>query len=208
MFGIRYADVCAFTDASVLVVSVSLRWALHMMPFKGNGCPVLYLDFDGTLHHESVWWHPRRGAYLIAPPRYKLFQHTGLLEEMLAPYPNVAIVLSTNWTRRYGFSKVAKRLPTGLRHRVVGATYHSQMADDAFDLLPRWAQVIGDVHRRRPASWLAIDDDHIGWPVHLAKHLVVTDPYEGIGLPEVQAKLRGCLELLARLELPCKETKT
>jgi hypothetical protein len=25
---------------------------------------VLYLDFDGVLHPDEVYWHPRRGAYL------------------------------------------------------------------------------------------------------------------------------------------------
>ena len=52
---------------------------------KGTGELVLYLDYDGVLHHENCLWHPRRGAYLVAPQRYSLFQHAPLLEEMLEP---------------------------------------------------------------------------------------------------------------------------
>ncbi len=29
-------------------------------PPKGAGALVLYLDFDGVLHHENVLWHPKR----------------------------------------------------------------------------------------------------------------------------------------------------
>lgn len=29
----------------------------------GRGELILYLDFDGVLHHENVLWHPRKGPY-------------------------------------------------------------------------------------------------------------------------------------------------
>jgi hypothetical protein len=76
---------------------------------------VLYLDFDGVLHHENCLWHPRRGAYLSAPERYSLFQHAELLAHLLAPYPTVKIVLSTSWIRRYGVTASTKRLPMALQ---------------------------------------------------------------------------------------------
>lgn len=28
---------------------------------KGLGLPILYLDFDGVLHPEYCYWHPRKG---------------------------------------------------------------------------------------------------------------------------------------------------
>lgn len=34
-----------------------------MKTLKGTGAKVLYLDFDGVLHHKDVWRHPRRGLY-------------------------------------------------------------------------------------------------------------------------------------------------
>jgi hypothetical protein len=169
---------------------------------RGEGQTVLYLDYDGVLHHENVLWHPRRGAYLQAPERYRLFQHAELLEQLLAPFPNVVIVLSTNWQRRYGFSKVVKRLPPGLRSRVIGGTYHSDMPGDGYDLLPRWAQIVNDVYRRRPASWLALDDDVVGWPDWTRPHLLPTDPYEGVSQTSVQAELPRLLALLESLHTP------
>lgn len=62
---------------------------------KGTGELILYLDYDGVLHHENCLWHPKIGAYLSAPDGYVLFQHAELLEQLLAPHPQVQIVLST-----------------------------------------------------------------------------------------------------------------
>lgn len=168
---------------------------------RGQGELVLYLDFDGVLHNENVLWHPRRGAYLQAPERYVLFQHSSLLEEVLAPYPQVGIVLSTSWVRRYGFSRTAKRLPQALRERTVGATFHSELRhlEDAFANMPRGLQILRDVQRRRPKDWLAVDDDLIDWPEQHLKKAVQTDPYEGISAPAVLDELKMKLaEMCAR----------
>jgi hypothetical protein len=169
---------------------------------QGSGEPVLYLDFDGVLMHEGVFWHPRRGAYLVAPAGYRLFQHASLLDEMLQPYPGIRVVLSTSWVRQYGCSGAAKRLPPGLRQRVIGATYHSRMTVHEFAGLPRGAQVTEDVLRRRPGSWLALDDVAEGWPDWAAPHFLQTDPYEGISPPQLQDELRRRLALLADLQPP------
>jgi hypothetical protein len=169
---------------------------------KGFGKPVLYLDYDGVLSHDNVLWHPRRGAYLQAPPGHTLFQHAPLLEEVLAPYPDIRIVLSTSWVLRYGCAGAAKRLPTSLRGRVIGATYHSQMWADQFRALPRWKQVWDDVLRRRPGSWLAVDNDVQDWPETLRRHLVATDDVHGISVPRVRKELRERLALLASGNLP------
>ena len=156
---------------------------------KGTDGYILYLDFDGVLHHENCLWHPRRGAYLKAPPGYVLFQHAELLERTLAPYPGVQIVLSTSWVRQYGVTGSAKRLPPGLRQRVIAATYHSQMDEQWFTAQPRGMQVLNDVRRRKPRAWLALDDDHVDWPLEYLDNYVCTDEHEGISAPAVLAQL-------------------
>ena len=159
---------------------------------RGRGELLLYLDYDGVLHHENVLWHPRRGAYLQAPDRYVLFQHSALLEEVLAPYPQVGIILSTSWVRTYGFSRTAKRLPQALRERTIGATFHSELRhlEDAFASMPRGLQILRDVQRRLPRDWLAIDDDVINWPAEHLHKVVQCDPYEGLSAPTVLTELK------------------
>jgi hypothetical protein len=157
---------------------------------SGRGELLLLLDFDGVLHHENVRWDQTRGLYLEAPERYSLFQHAALLEEVLAPHPEVAIVLSTSWVRMYGISETAKRLPQALRDRVVGATFSPEIHQDAFAAMPRGLQVLSDVQRRQPRDWLAVDDDVIGWPEAHLHRLVQSDPYEGISSPTVLEELK------------------
>lgn len=175
---------------------------MHKKPPRGLNQLVLYLDFDGVLHHENAIWHPRRGVYLSAPPGYSLFQHVGLLDEILAPYPEVQIVLSTSWVRAYGCAKAAKRLPLSLQSRVIGATFHSQMIDQYFVDAPRGMQVWSDVLRRQPRDWLAIDDDYLHWPKWCLDKYVQTDEYEGISAPKVEAELRMKLALMCSVPAP------
>lgn len=165
---------------------------------RGTGGLILYLDFDGVLHHENCLWHPKIGAYLSAPEGYVLFQHAELLEQLLAPYPQVRIVLSTTWVHRYSCSKAAKNLRPALRTRVIGATYHANMREHEFTALPRGLQVYSDVAKRKPSGWLALDDVDEGWPEYARRHYVRTHEREGISDPGVQAELRIKLERMCR----------
>lgn len=167
---------------------------------KGAGQLILYLDFDGVLHHENVRWHPKKGAYLNAPPRYKLFQHADLLVSLLEPYPDIKIVLSTSWVRTYGCANTAKRLPADLRHRVIGATFHSQMYEQLFVDMPRGMQVWLDVVRRNPRDWFALDDDFLNWPAWCTDNFIQTHEHEGIGDPVVLTKIEKKLVTLGVAE--------
>jgi hypothetical protein len=168
---------------------------------RGRDGLVLYLDFDGVMHHENVLWHPKRGPYLHAPAGYELFQHADLLESLLEPYPDVKIVLSTSWALQYGVSGAAKRLPEGLQRRVIGGTFHSRhMHRSEFQYeKTRGQQVIEDVLRRRPRAWLALDDNVEGWPPESAGRFIQTDPSEGISAPVVLKTLKERLQSMALL---------
>ncbi len=154
---------------------------------------ILYLDFDGVLHHENVLWHPKKGAYIQMGPDQHLFAHVSLLAHLLKPYPDVRIVLSTAWVLRYGYEGTAARLLPSLRSRVIGATYHSTMHKEDFRCQPRWQQIVQDYGRRRPTAWIALDDDYEGWPDPLWDNYVRTDPVEGLNKPAVLEDLQAKL---------------
>lgn len=160
---------------------------------KGHGEQVLYLDFDGVLHHENCYWKPGRGAYLVAPSHYRLFQHVDLLVDLLSPYPHLKIVLSTSWVRRLRFSHTAKRLPPPLRSRVIGATFHTCMDENEFIRQSRGMQIWNDVARRKPAAWLALDDDDENWPDWCVQNLVKTHETEGISSVVVASEIANQL---------------
>lgn len=162
---------------------------------KGVGQPILYLDFDGVLHPEYCYWHPRKGPYLKAPG-HELFEHVDFLERLLDPYPQIAIVLSTSWVQTYRFSATAGKLGQRLCERVVGATFHTEMDRLTFRDVPRGQQILADVVRRKPSEWVALDDDLFKWPAEVRNRLVHTDGMLGLGEERVQLELKQHFERL------------
>lgn len=186
-----------------------------IFPFtpRGRNELLLFLDFDGVLHPERVYWSPVNGAYIKEPGKHTLFEHAALLEEILAPYPQIKIVLSTSWHCRaslddrirlnicagLGYTKALKRLPLGLQQRAIGGTFHSNMPWERYKELPRGVQVWADVLRRGPLDWLALDDDYLHWPAWCRDKLVKTDEGDGISQPAVRGELEFKLaQMVAR----------
>lgn len=176
----------------------------HRLPKdpRVKGGQVLYLDFDGVLHHEDVCVNTKRGLYFGANAQahgvrhghsHRLFEFAPLLIDLLEPYPDVQIVLSTSWVRWRGYEHARDRLPTALARRCVGATFHKQMGRNAFLQIPRGLQIWMDVERRQPSVWLAIDDDHSDWPDWCQDRLVRSDDNWGISRPKVRSALKAAL---------------
>jgi len=167
----------------------------------GSQQDILYLDFDGVLHPEGVFVDARRGIHLGDAPGRQLFENAQILVDELKPYSGVKIVLSTSWVRALGYDGARARLPEELSSRCIGATYHSRFhrpgRDEGFRGLVRvplrGEEVLGDVGRRKPRRWIALDDTNEGWPPTAASNLVLTDPYFGIGAPAVLQLLRSAL---------------
>lgn len=151
---------------------------------------ILYLDYDGVLHPEPVYRHPRGGMYFsVEHTGHHLFEYAEVLVEALAPYPHVAIVLSTSWVRVLSYSRARAYLPEALRSRVIGATFHSGMNKFEFDAMSRGAQVLADATRRSAHSWVALDDDDEGWVGSVSRHLVLADGRKGLCQPQTVAEL-------------------
>lgn len=186
---------------------------------KHDGVPVLYLDFDGPLHHEDVWFKQEQPPFYRNPALGPMFKHVPLLERVLASLPEVRIVLSTSWVRKKGFHYARRRLSAPVRERVIGATFHTEMlvSDSfyspygsgggygmrgnqcAFDRLTRYQQIAGDVSRRGVEHWLAIDDDVDTWPIFMQEHLVSVDGVMGLAeagkADELQSRLAQLCDL-------------
>ena len=163
---------------------------------------VLYLDLDGVVHHEKVLWHPRKGIYMspYEAAGHALFEWVPILEAVLEPHPAVALVLSSTWCIRPGYSATLKRLPATLRARFIGGTYHRQVHGvdpwnlSMFRAMPRGLQVQEDALRRKPRQWIALDDDLEDWPESSRQNLVACEGSTGLSSPEVQSELREKLQ--------------
>jgi hypothetical protein len=205
-------EFCYRLDSPVLSIYVSCRRFPRLSPpeMSSLAAPyfaarvprsadvLLYLDLDGVAHHEAVFWHPRKGPFMspeLATGR-SLFEWVPELEEALAPFPDVGLVLSSTWCIRPGFSKTLKYFSPALRSKFVGGTFHkrSHGADpwvlESFRSTPRGLQVWADVQRRKPKHWLALDDDAAGWPTFALENLVACNGSTGLSCARVQMELR------------------
>jgi hypothetical protein len=158
---------------------------------------ILFLDYDGVLHPNEV--------YLYSGPRlelradgHTLFEHGELLCTLLAPHPQVRIVLSTSWVSALRcFNDAKNYLPPALQARVIGSTWHSTQDRYRWDAMTRYEQIMGYVLRHRLPNWLALDDDNAGWPRNQRHRLVHTDEWGGLGDVPAQADLSAKLEILS-----------
>ena len=163
---------------------------------------ILFLDFDGVLHPDSVYLEHRRP---VLHAEGTLFMWAPYLVRALARYPEVRLVLSTSWVRARGFSRARDVLPEALRKKVVGATWHSLMERSEIGTIPlgitwwdnatRYQQIARYVARAKVENWVAIDDDNEGWADRHADRLIWTDPDRGVSDPQVLAQL--CEKLAA-----------
>jgi hypothetical protein len=152
---------------------------------------ICYLDYDGVLHDCQVFNSPGIGIHIRTPGR-TLFEWAPILDELLAPHPDVEIVLSTSWVAAQSFEFARAQLPPGLQQRVIGSTYNTDNLR-YFDAWPRGRQVASDVLERKPDSWFAIDDDDNGWPRNCRGRLIKTHGSAGISAPTAQDAIRKIL---------------
>lgn len=111
---------------------------------------ILFLDFDGVLHPDPCF------------DRARLFENAPRLQAALAPYPEVAIVLSTSWRLQRALAELTAPLPASLRERVLGVTPLFDPGRTPAALVPyrrqaecvQWLQANGQAD----SPWLSVDD--------------------------------------------------
>jgi hypothetical protein len=167
---------------------------------------ILFLDYDGVLHPDEVWLDDDNRPILYAAG--ELFMFVPRLVEILAPYPNLKIVLSTSWVPVLGFKRAKARLPIALQAQVIGATWHSSFKRDSESLAwwkgaTRYEQIMRYVSRGRVSDWIAIDDDSVGWGAQDQRRLVLCDSDHGLSEAAVRDRLTARLqEMCAGAHLP------
>lgn len=129
------------------------------------GKKILYLDFDGVLHHNWVMSGKGRPAEpVLNVPGFKLFQYEYVLADLLRP-TDVLIVLSTSWANLpfHSTNWAKKWLCSELQERVVGRTGDVWVGMQKFRSMPRGHQVLLHASQFRPDRWIALDDDSRGF---------------------------------------------
>jgi hypothetical protein len=142
---------------------------------------VLLLDYDGVLHRSDSYVTPH-GVVSSAPGTIELFEFAPTLVELLEPYPKIEIVLSTDWSLRFGFEYARDSIPIeSLRKRVTGATYEVDLDDSTlWPTRQRGGQILSYVRRHGIVCWLAVDDRRDGFQ-DCYDHLIHCQTDAGLG---------------------------
>ncbi|WP_370663726.1 HAD domain-containing protein [Massilia brevitalea] len=158
---------------------------------------VCFLDYDGVLHTDDVH-KSHDGRVDVRSPVRRLFEWAPIAEELFAPYPNLRIVLSTNWVGMTSFEEARSFLPPALQRRVIGATYTAANLR-YIDSWPRGKQVCDDARSRRLKRWFAVDDDESGWPEGTREQLIKTLGPSGLSDAKTQDAVVRMIERLLGL---------
>ncbi|MGF6634154.1 hypothetical protein OKW38_002838 [Paraburkholderia sp. MM5496-R1] len=154
---------------------------------------VLFMDIDGVLHRGGA---RRAGNRVISSsPEIALFEYVPVLDELLLPYSDVEIVLSSDWSVVLGTEFTRNAIPSSLiKERIVGATFDGCACNPLFwPVLSRGQQILDYVERNAPLKWLAVDDRKDGFEAHRHK-LVHCQTDAGLGDCAVVEQFRERLQ--------------
>ncbi|AKJ27376.1 HAD domain-containing protein [Caldimonas brevitalea] len=146
---------------------------------------VLFIDFDGCLH---PWRLPRLPALqggLPAPvcdaePYRPSLEWLPVLERLLSPFPDVSIVVHSDWRHRHGEQEIATWLG-GLSGRYLGRT----PAGEAYESILCWL-----LHEQAVTSFRILDAAGADVPTPAPRQVIVCHPETGVSAPQVQTQLR------------------
>jgi hypothetical protein len=138
---------------------------------------ILFLDFDGVLHPDPCY------------DRRRLFEHGPRLAEVLSGFPDVRLVLSTQWRLVYPLEQLLAHLPQPVRDRVIGCTPPFNQIEVPAALLPYprqaecayWLAQNGGPEQ----PWVAVDDRPL-WFVPYCDNLITCNPAVGLDLETAQ----------------------
>ncbi|MGF6859135.1 HAD domain-containing protein [Paraburkholderia sp. CI3] len=147
--------------------------------------PTLYMGFSGVLHCGEGMVDAC-GSVTLDSGRQP-FEYAHYLSEALAPYPDLRLVLTTNWAWWFGDADTIALLPSALRRRVVGTTreYPPRFGELQNGSGRTWS-IIRHAGAHRLGNWLAIGDDFRGVPLDLMSRFFVVPKDTGPETPYMQ----------------------
>jgi hypothetical protein len=131
---------------------------------------ILFLDFDGVLHNEDVFLTNLNQAEIDALTESErrfltknnqivtgtnLFEHAERLAAILAPYPNIKIVISSTWREHFTLDQIANILPPSLAKRVIGKTPELGFPNRAYEICIYAFEI--------KTPWIVLDDSALWW---------------------------------------------
>ncbi|KKB69385.1 hypothetical protein BBMA_3915 [Burkholderia pseudomallei MSHR1079] len=152
---------------------------------------VLFTDFDGVLHAADEPALDSNGRPIA---NERLFAWLPILADILEPYPQVRLVVSSDWRRLLDDENLRLVLgPLGSRFAGIVETWGTSRADE----------ILAEVRRRNLTHWLAVDDHPSVLGVSRRdSRFIPCEPDAGLSAPAVQAMLRKRLAEVLKGDIP------
>lgn len=155
--------------------------------------PTLFLSFGGVLNvgHGLV----DDNGLVTLDSCQPLFEFAPYLADVLTPWPQVQIIVTTSWLQTLGAERTIALLPDELRRRVVGTTIRTPpRLGEIKDGTAKTMTVIRHAAKYGLTRWLVLDDEAWGVPSGYEQHFLHTDSDTALGAPEARKHLREWLE--------------
>jgi hypothetical protein len=155
--------------------------------------PTLYVSYGGVLNigHGLL---DENGDITLDSGR-PLFEFAPYLVDVLAPWPQVQIIVTTSWLQRLGAGKTFALLPDQLRRRIVGTTLGTPpRLGEIRDGTAKTMTAIRHAAKHGLTTWLVVDDEAWDVPPGFEQHFLHTDPETALGSPKARKQLREWLE--------------
>ncbi|MGT2473692.1 HAD domain-containing protein [Paraburkholderia terrae] len=139
---------------------------------------VVFLDFDGVLHPVGV---PAIDENFCLIENPDLFVWRPILGRLLAPYPMIGIIVSSDWRRLFDDATLIRLLgPLATRFVGVVESYGTSRSEEIF----------AEVERRGLNGWVALDD-HPSVIAAQARdpRFIACEPTTGLSSVDVQRTL-------------------
>ena len=147
---------------------------------------VLFLDFDGCLHPPGLLacqvHQGAAGSFEYAVP-VDLFLWLPILTNLLAPHPDVFIVVHSSWRGTYSAAEIGDMLGD-LGCRYLGVTTPG----------PTFGSITAWLSRNTATTWRILDDAPSEFPDPPPLELIICHPLMGLSAPDVQAQIADWLE--------------
>ncbi|WP_176079549.1 HAD domain-containing protein [Paraburkholderia tropica] len=138
----------------------------------------IYLNFDGVLHPDQVFYEKGCIPSLLTPGHSAL-EYAKFLASALDDYDDIAIVLNTWWTFYLGLDACKNLLPATLASRIIGTTIRHI---DNYETMPcRHEAAECHIARSSSQASMILDHNHARYRRDLHPNLLLLDPSEGLG---------------------------
>ncbi|MFM0367063.1 HAD domain-containing protein [Paraburkholderia sediminicola] len=155
----------------------------------------IYLNFDGVLHPDQVFYETGCMPSLLAL-EHSALEHAELLATTLERYVDVQIVLNTWWTFYLGLDACKDLLPSSLAARVIGSTVQHASTYDAIPV--RFREAERYIARQPTRGCLVLDHSNARYRREFLPHLLLLEPDEGLGNRSARRTLERRLDLSER----------